>query len=279
MRMSKFWRWIAPVAVAGGLVAASGAVPAEAASSAAYGVTISATSPHYPGATKGKVDGYALVVYKTTYHNWDAAVVSGEVTGAASGDVVSLLAEPFGTKTFKPTGAQQTLTGTSPEAYSFTVKPTVATTYEVQVTTGSTLDVTSSTQTVYVTTGGSFSRSHKSCSATRCVFRYSVYLTLPASAYKTESVKRYYLYQAVTYTRALPKYFYLTKTARASKAKRIHSGEYEIAFTFYIPLRHGEAAWYTNFCTKDTETRDGLGLPGSHGCGDKRVPLTVIYLG
>lgn len=279
MRMSRIWRWIAPAAVAGGLVAASGAVPAEAASTATYGVTISATSPHYPGATKGKVDGYALVAYKTTYHNFDAAVVSGDVTGAASGDVVSLLDEPFGAKTFKPTGAQQTLTGTSPESYSFTVKPTVATRYEVEVTTGSTLDATSVTQTVYVTEGTGAAHARKTCRATRCVYSYDVYVTLPASAYKTESAKPFYLYQAVTYTRALPKYYYRTKTARASKAKRVHAGEYEIALTFYIPLRHGEASWYTNFCTKDTESRDGLGLPGRHGCGDKRVPLTVIYLG
>jgi hypothetical protein len=279
MRMSKIWRWIAPIAVAGGLVATSGALPAEAASSAAYGITISATSPHYPGATKGKVDGYALVIYKTTYHNWDAAVVSGDVTGAASGDVVSLLDEPFGTKTFKPTGAQQTLTGTSPESYSFTVKPTVATKYEAEVTTGSTLDATSGTQTVYVTEGGTSAHSRKVCSSTRCVYSYDVYETLPASAYKIESAKPLYLYQAVTYTKALPKYFYRTKTGRASKAKRIHAGEFEIAFTFYIPLRHGEATWSTSFCTKDTESRDGVGLPGRHGCGNKRFPLTAVYLG
>ncbi len=32
-------------------------------------------------------------------------------------------------------------------------------------------------------------------------------------------------------------------------------------------------------CVKDTVSRDGLGLPGSHGCGARRVLRTVSYLG
>ncbi len=278
MRMSRFWRWVVPVAMAGGLVAASSGLPAEAASPAAYGVTIGATSPHYPGASKGKVDGYALVIYKTSDHSEDAATVSGDVTGAASGDVVSLLDEPFGAKTFKPTGADQTLNGTSPEAYSFTVTPTVATSYEVEVTTGTTLDVTSSTATVYVTEGGKLLRKHTSCNASRCVYTYSLDITMAASALPVEVKKHQYLYLAVWYTKALPKYMYLSSTAKV-KVKRVNAGEYEASYTFYVPLRHGEATWFPASCTRDTESRDGMGLPGRHGCGNKRVPLTVIYLG
>jgi hypothetical protein len=277
--MSRIWRWVAPVAIAGGLVAASGAVPAEAASSAAIGVTISATSPNYPGASHGKVDGYALVVYNTTYHKWNAATISGQITGAASGDVASLLDEPFGAKTFTATGSKLTLSGSASESYSFTVKPTIATRYEVEVLTGSTIDVTSGTQTVYITSFADIPGNHKKCSASRCVFTYNAYIRVPASAYATEVHKHLYIYQDVWYGKAVGKYFYLSTSAKAAKPKRINSSEYEIALTFYIPLRHGEATWSTSFCTKDTESRDGVGLPGRHGCGNKRFPLTAVYLG
>jgi hypothetical protein len=37
------------------------------------------------------------------------------------------------------------------------------------------------------------------------------------------------------------------------------------------------AEW--NECTKDTEAEDGVGLPGSHGCGDQSVPSSQVYLG
>ena len=44
----------------------------------------------------------------------------------------------------------------------------------------------------------------------------------------------------------------------------------------------GDHAWttlYWNACSKDAETQDGLGLPGSHGCGAERVANGTEYLG
>jgi hypothetical protein len=279
MRMSRTWRWIVPVALAGGLTAASGVMPAEAASTATYGVTISATSPHYPGAKHGKVYGYALVISNIGSDGWNAATISGNVTGAASGDVATLLAEPFGAKTYTLAGAHVTLSGSASESYAFTVKPKIATKYKVEVITGTTIQVTSGTQTVYITTLASIPRDHKKCTTRTCVFTYNAFVRVPASAYATEAHKRLWLYQDVWYGKAVGKYFYLSKSARASKARKVNSGEYEIAFKFYIPLHRAAASWTTNFCTKDTESRDGLGLPGRHGCGDRRVSSSAIYLG
>jgi len=274
--MSKIWRWIAPAALAGGLVAA-GTIPALA-SPAAYSVTISATSPNYPGNVRGLVDGYALVIYKTTVDNVDQGTISGTVTGFASGDVVSLLQEPFGKKAFTPTGLTATLSTTG--AYSFTVTPSLATKYEVQVSTGTTLDVTSGTQTVYVEAGEGSGKSHKKCDSSSCTFSYKIYVYIPASAYKVESRKHVYNYLAQWYSASgSPKWFYLSTSARTSKPKKVNSGEIEYALTFYIHLRSGPNYWQTFSCTKDSESKDGLGLPGRHGCGDKRINADAVYVG
>jgi hypothetical protein len=33
------------------------------------------------------------------------------------------------------------------------------------------------------------------------------------------------------------------------------------------------------FCTKDTEAQDGIGLPGPHGCGAGSIPYPPGYVG
>ncbi len=271
------WLLAAVTAVTGGL--AAGTIPAQAqeASLRAYSATISATSPHALGAVHGKVDGYALVYYEVTYRKENTATISGAVTGAASGDVVTLLAEPFRAKAFAATGTPITLS--SPAAttpYSFAVRPSVATRYEIQVTTSGQVDVRSHTVTVYVSHSVAYSKGHTKCTSTTCTFWWRNYIFVPPSAYRTEAAKHVYLYLTVGYPR-LPRYFTLSKTAWASKARKINSGEFEQKFTFYIKLRHDGAYWNTFYCLKDSETRDGLGLPGRHGCGDERIRSTRSY--
>jgi hypothetical protein len=36
---------------------------------------------------------------------------------------------------------------------------------------------------------------------------------------------------------------------------------------------------FANFCAEETVTRDGLGLPGHHGCGAKKARSNAAYLG
>ncbi len=284
--MSKFWRVIAPVVAAGGLIAA-GAIPAASASSTSsptspataspsptptstYSITIAAQSP-FP-----KISGDTLVIYKTT--GYKTATISGTVTGAAaSGDVATLWSKPFGAKKFALTSSSAPVTTGAP-SYSFPVTPGQATAYEVQVTTGPTVDVTSTAVTVYVTEGINLTGAHKKCSRTTCTFSYHVWELLPAAAYKTETHKKFYLYLAVGYPN-LPGRFTLDKGAKASKIKKIHSGEFEVTFTWYITLHRGTTEWNTAFCTKDTESKDGMGLPGHHGCGNKHISTKAIYIG
>lgn len=279
--MPKVWRWIAPIAVAGGLIAA-GTVPAGAASTA-YGVTINATS-HYPSAVKGKVYGDALVIYRVRHDHWNAATISGQVTGAASGDVATLLAEPFGGSSFAPAGTPVTLTGGSSQSYSFTVTPSLATQYEVQVSTGSTVDATSAAQTVYVTEGfgSQASDSKTTCSHGHCKTSWKVYTLLPASAYKTEAPKRWYFYYALDpkLPRDFPRYVRIVKTGHSTKARSIKGGyEVTLSFTFATRLKDPARDLIAEACTKDTERTDGLGLPQHHGCGGKRLSTSARYVG
>ena len=275
--MSRIRRLAAPVAVAAGLIAA-GVAPAAQASPAAYGVTISATSPHYPGASHGKVLGYALVIYKATKGSLNTAVISGNVTGAISGDIATLFAEPFGAKSFTSAGTTVTLNGAPSQAYSFNVKPSLATNYEVKVTTGTTLDATSPVQTVYVSPAGAENHFHEKCSGLNCTFTYRLYVALPRSAYRTEVGKHIYLYQALFFGRQATTYA-LAPKATASKARKVNAGEFYSLITFHVKFRNLSQHWLPASCSKDTESRDGLGLPGKHGCGEKRFSAKTVYLG
>ena len=62
-------------------------------------------------------------------------------------------------------------------------------------------------------------------------------------------------------------------------ARRISATEFEQTLTFAFTIGNDGAAWNWNGCTKDTVSADGLGLPGSHGCGAHRVLATASYLG
>ncbi len=274
--MSRIWRLAAPVAVAGGLIAA-GVAPAAQASPATYGVTISATSPHYPGASHGKVLGFALVIYKATKGSANTAVISGTVTGALSGDVATLYAEPFGAHSFASTGMTVTLTGPS-QAYSFPVKPSLATKYEVKVTTLAIVDATSAVQTVYVTAGEAEKHFTEKCRGLSCTFTYRLYVSLAHSAYATESGKHVYLYDALFFGKQ-PTTFSLVPKATASKAHKVNAGEFYNLITFHVKFRNRSQFWAPASCSKDTESRDGLGLPGHHGCGEKRFSAKTVYLG
>ncbi len=255
-------------------------MPAQAASPATYGVTISATSPNYPGAVHGKVLGFALVIYKDTKENANTATVSGNVTGASSGDTATLLAKPFGAASFKPAPVQPvTLTGAPSQSLAFGVQPSVATTYEIQVTTGATVDATSAHQTVYVTETGGINHLKEKCHGLKCTITYRLYEILPSSGRITESKKHIYLYQ-MFFTGTTPaKSFTLATSATASKAVKINAGEFENVITFHVKFRNRTQHWLPASCTKDSENLDGLGLPGRHGCGAKRFSSKAVYLG
>jgi hypothetical protein len=251
----------------------AGAIPVQAASAAAYSVTIRAQS-------NVVVKPYTLVVFgDASVHNglrYDEARLSGEVSGAKSGDTARLYAQAFGAKGFTADGKPIALTGTSPQSYSFTVKPTIATAYKVVVATGSTVDTTSSTATVYMATNQNYGPNRQHCTHARCTNSFTFYTRLPASAYKTEAAKPWFFYIAVG-SRKVPKFVYLSKRVTISRASKVNSHEFAVTFTFTTAGTN--PPWWTEVCTKDSESRDGLGLPSHHGCGAKRLNTSANYVG
>jgi hypothetical protein len=282
--MSRLARWIAPAALAGGLVAGLVAIPAAQASSAASIISIKATSPSFPGLKAkdhGLVDGHALVIYKIATVN--TAIVSGTVTTSATNDTAQLMAESFGKKTYSDVGSPQPLitVNSTTARFSFSVTPSLATHYEVQLA-GTDTEL-SSAVTVYVTLAQSASTPAVSCTSARCVETVKVTVRVPASAYKTESRKHVYMYLAIGHLRGkkaiLPKDYTLSTASRASKARRKNSGEFVETLKFIIPHPTARTVWEPNACTKDAVTKDGLGLPGHHGCGNKHIARSAIYIG
>jgi hypothetical protein len=256
------------------------AIPAAQASSAASIISINATSPSYPG-LKASDHGrlfkkYAVVVYKDG--GAATGVVSGKVTTTATNDTAQLMKEQFGQTKYTDVGTPQPLTtvNSTTAKFSFSVTPSLATHYKVQLA-GTDTEL-SSAVTVYVTAGGRpFSDIKASCSPTTCKLSFRATVLLPSSALKTEMKKHWFLYLAIGYPR-LPKNYTLDKSATESRAKRVKGG-YARTLTYRFRLGNGRPNPFPAFCTKDSESKDGMGLPGHHSCGAKRVPRTVIYLG
>jgi hypothetical protein len=85
---------------------------------------------------------------------------------------------------------------------------------------------------------------------------------------------------SATGTPPYPTWLYLNAgNARVSPPHRITASEFETTVTFTFTVGNDGAAWDWTACWKDTVSRDGLGLPGSHSCGAHRIRANFNYLG
>jgi hypothetical protein len=279
-RMLRAWRRVTLVATLTGSVAIAaqlaGVVPAQAATPT---ITVAATS------SNPTVTGDVFVYYLGG--TYGSARIHGTVTGAAAGEVATLYAQRFPyTKAAKPVGSI-TLSATGPTiAYSFTVAPTLATRYQVKVFARKSAAIplaTSPRQNLYVVGNGYYSGG-KTCGGPACRETFHIHMVVPSSTLSVEMSKPVYPYFGITLsaTNALPppRWLYLNAGgASVSGARRISASEFEITVTYSFTI--GDDGYYFgwNTCTKDTLSTDGLGLPGSHGCGAHRILRTVSYLG
>jgi hypothetical protein len=281
--VSTIWQRTGPRALWLGLTGlaavAASAVPAQAAQPATS-VTIGAT------AAIRTVSGDTLVAYGQ--RGKDSATVSGTLSGVAAGDVATLMSEPFGAAGFAPTGRSVTIISASPQRYAFTVTPSLATKYEVQVETPSValpaIVATSPALTVYVELVQRIKSKHDTCGVEECTETIVAVTRVPAAAYQVEAAKRWYLYLGVRRSRGKvaappPRYLTLSTRSTASRARQVSATEFQTVFSFRVALDHEDAEWWPNACTKDTEARDGIGLPGRHSCGKRKVRYGFAYLG
>jgi hypothetical protein len=285
VHVPRVWQLAAIVAAACGL-AAVGTVPALAQPAQTPTVTISAQSAFRP------ITHDVFVVYKDTHKGthlrYDQVAISGSVSQSTAGQVAALFAQPFPYKATPKMVAGQSVTlptSTTPVSYKFKATPTIATKYTVEVlpssTTSSPVVATSPTTPVYVVT---FQTARLSkCGRPVCHETLTVYTHLPNSAYRSESTKKSYFYFGLRLSKtgkpSFPRWLYLDKKASISKARRVSSTEFKNTIKWSFRVGNDGYAFAINFCAKNSESRDGINLPGTHSCGVKKIRSTISFLG
>jgi hypothetical protein len=281
MRNARFWRLAVIITTVGGLsLGAAGTALAGGGARSDLGVTIATTSAFMP------VTGDTLVRFGAPFPA-DSANVSGSVTGIPPGltsVTVTLLAKPFGATAFASTGVPATLRaagGTA--AYTFPVRPTVATSYEVAVSqaAGSATLRTSGPQTVYVIPDVTVTG--LTCARPSCSGQLVITAQFPPSAFARESAKKLNVYQGLREspdrTPAEPDQLSLAgPPAHVVTDATKSTVQYTVRYGFNVGRAEGYQ-WKINYCTQDTESADGMGLPGDHFCGDKKISTDDPYLG
>jgi hypothetical protein len=279
-RMLGAWRRVTLVAALTGSAAIAaqlaGVVPAQAATPT---VTVAATSSN-PAVT-GDVYVYFLG------GKYGSARIHGTVTGATTGEVATLYAQRFPYTTAATPVRSVTLSATGPTAaYSFTVAPTLATRYQVKVfarKSATTPLATSPRQALYVVSNGYYTGG-KNCGGPACRETFRFYTVVPSSTLGVEMSKPLYPYFAINLSATgeppPPRWLYLNAgNASVSGARQISATEFEITVTYSFTVGNDGYYFAWAACEKDTLSIDGLGLPGSHGCGARRILWTIPYLG
>jgi RNA polymerase sigma factor (sigma-70 family) len=252
----------------------------QSGSSGSSGVPMTATSALPP------VTGDTYVRY---LGGSDAsAEISGQVNGATSGEIARLYARQFpftaapvpaGSLTLQPAGSTAT--------YSFRVTPTLATRYQVELFRNSATAkprATSMAMTIYVVA------IPQRVGAPGCVGRPVCHLTethdvfVPPSALRTEMSKSWYSYLGLNLsssgTPPDPATLHLgAGNPVIGTPQPIAANEFSVTITYTFNIGSRAYHFHSTLCTKDTEAQDGIGLPGSHGCGNGSIPASTAYLG
>jgi Protein kinase domain len=217
-----------------------------------------------------------------------SARLSGEIHGAASGEVAQVYAQPFPFRRAPaPVGSPVILHPVGAAVrYGFKVTPTLATRYRVEVFQSSTATrpvSVSAPATVYVTTVG-VGGNGRVCARPVCRETLPMHVFVPASALATELAKRWYPYfnlsLAPSKEPTSPKVLLLgAGDPHVTASRRVSATEFELSITFTFRIGNDAYYWNWNTCSADTEAADGIGLPGHHGCGSKSVLASAAYLG
>jgi hypothetical protein len=269
---------MAVAVLAAGLVAASGAPAMAAPAAQAPAITIAAKSLFKP--VKGDVFVMFLDGKRAN------ALIHGMIKSAAKGDIARLFAQSFPFSAPAVQVGSRTL-GSASAPYSFTVRPTLATRYQVELfTSTSTLITRSPVTTVYVSNRQTASATGR-CPQTRkqpfCHQRIRVIEMVPASTLRDEISKHWYFYFALNLnqnrTPPTPRFarLYTRVTITSPVARGADQFTRTFNWSFYTGVNGYAFVWAT--CSKDTESTDGLGLPGHHACGVNVIDTTAEYVG
>jgi hypothetical protein len=254
--------------------------PAMAAPSARATISISAKSALKP------ITGKVLVVFRAG--KFASGHIKGTARGGASGQVLQLFAQQFPFKK-APVKLDAPITlASASRAYSFKVTPTLATRYHVELFTDSSETTRvgkSAVQNLYVAAFGRFT-GLKSCANQRpvCRQRIHVTVTVPPSTLATERHKAWHPYFGLTLRSSgrapRPKTLKLNGGhAHVVGTKKLNSQQYQATITYSFRIGNNSSFFVIAACQKDTESTDGLNLPGRHSCGNKVISSKLPYLG
>jgi hypothetical protein len=258
------------------------ATPAAPAAPAAT-LTLSSAFP--------KVSGDVLVLYKDTANSYDIAHLSGELSGMSGNPQVDLMGYwfPFTAAPVVLASATPTLAGGA-ASFSFDRTPSNATKWFVKVlassTAGAPTVATSNTEEAFVSVATTVTpATAPACSRPTCHMSFTETTFYPPSVASQEEAK--YLYSYLGYTLSATKepppptdiqrYGYIVK-----KSVNTSTGEVTDALSFSFTVNNDGYNFVWTTCDKDTVTVDGMGLPGTHDCGDTTIPFPIPnngYLG
>jgi hypothetical protein len=294
--MTSLRRRIGAASAAGGVLAglllAAGQVPAAAspAGPASAGSASPATRPSIsvkvttPGLKR--VSGHSWVYYKNS--KYGHASVDATISGVHGGEYVKLRARrwPF-RKAASVLSTAVVPAGLTKITFNNTVTPTLATRYTVVVYASKRARTplsTSAARTVYVVLGGHSTGGKKPCAGPECHYTVRMYVPTPPSELRRELGKRVHAYfgisRSATGTATAPKV--LTRNAghvTVAKSRRVSAGEFEVTMRYSFWIGKDSYYWLWHACQKSTESRDGLSIPGSHGCGAKTIKTSTYFIG
>jgi hypothetical protein len=253
---------VVAAALAGSLLTAVGA----ARTSGTTVITIEASGPLVGSGFVYTADG-------------EPAIISGDVVNVP-GVTVELQASTFPFNAGFAAVAQTT-TGVG-GSFVFTSQQSLATRYRVVL--ASDPSVQSSAAAVYALANSSAAGGgvYRTCSRSGCHKHFQNTAVFPAAVASREGAKRAYYYFGIRYTaigQTHPHYLKLVKTGRFHQ---LDGTQYRTGFSVNLPRRSpkGNAYQYRwAICTKDTEFQDGLGFPGHHHCGARRISIYDLVTG
>lgn len=212
------------------------------------------------------------------------ATLRGSASGVAPGAVARLYARsfPFRAPPRVITSATLAVQGaTAP--FRFTVAPQLATRYEVEVfatASDTTPEGASPVVSVYAAAWGTGS-SAETCNGTSCTLTVHLTSVFPSTTIPVERHKHQFTYLDLVRSpsNVQPTPTTYTLVAAAVQGPRVtgHDLRYVLTIVYQEPAYSYWYFWQT--CTRDTLGRDGLGLPGAHGCGAHAVSAATPYLG
>jgi hypothetical protein len=215
------------------------------------------------------------------------ALITGTVRHARAGQVIRLISQAFPYRAAGIRVQSQTLEHGGTQQFTFAVMPRIATRYAVRLfrnARAKTPITHSNTRTVFVAYGGNVGRPAK-CRRPVCTQHIWVRIEVPASAISQEMAKPWFIYVGVRLgphggRAGAPKWLKLDSKATFTRPQQVKPNRFRTKLTFSFRVGNHSVQWLWTACTHDTEADDGIGLPGSNGCGVlPKVRASRSYLG